>query len=118
MFFVIFLLCVCVCVCIYVFVFLCICVFVYVHVYICVVAHVGDKVGVTCLLGLLSTLFNEIESLNEPGSVWLATCFMNVLLTPLLIGIAGTHTSICLLCDLGNWTYACLASVLSTKPPC
>lgn len=52
--------CVWVCICIYVYVFVCIC------VYICVVAHVGDKVGVSHLLGLLSTLFNAVEGLPEP----------------------------------------------------
>lgn len=51
-----------------VYIYICVCICMYMCVYICVVAHVGDKVGVSYLLGLLSTLFNEVESLAEPGA--------------------------------------------------
>lgn len=61
MFVVVPLLCVWVCICIYVYVFVCICVFIYVWLHMWV-----TKVGVSCLLGLLSTLFNAVEGLPEP----------------------------------------------------
>lgn len=46
--------------------YICVCICMYMCVYICVVAHVGDKVDVSCLLGLLSTLFSAVEGLPEP----------------------------------------------------
>lgn len=52
--------------CMGVYMYICVCICMYMCVYICVVAHVGDKVGVSCLLGLLSTLFSAVEGLPEP----------------------------------------------------